>query len=138
MTIRKYKESDRGGLIELWEKVFTDPSPHNMPASKLNSKLLVDDLVFVAQSDNDEKIIGACMAGYDGHRGWLYAVAVDPDYRRKGVGAALVQKAMLSLKKLGCAKLNLQIRASNTEVAKFYQSLGFTVEDRLSMGMFLE
>ena len=75
------------------------------------------------------------MAGYDGHRGWLYAVAVDVDYRRLGVGQQLVERALAALKQRGCIKVNLQIRADNYTVAAFYRELGFEVEDRLSMGM---
>ena len=78
------------------------------------------------------------MAGYDGHRGWLYAVAVLPEFRRNNIGQALVKLSMESLKSLGCIKVNLQIRSTNTVVASFYESLGFFPEDRLSMGAFIE
>ncbi len=77
------------------------------------------------------------MAGYDGHRGWLYAVAVLKEQRRSGAGAALVKQAIQTLKVMGCIKVNLQIRATNTEVAAFYESLGFVIEERLSMGTFI-
>jgi len=99
-------------------------------------KLAIDDLIIVAESEGE--LIGACMAGYDGHRGWLYAVAVAPSHRRKGIGEKLVKFAMQALKQLGCIKVNLQIRSTNTEVAAFYKSLGFSVEDRLSMGRFID
>ncbi len=74
------------------------------------------------------------MAGYDGHRGWLYAVAVDQTMRRRGIGERLVAYATAELKKRGCKKLNLQIRADNYSVEAFYKDLGFNVEERLSMG----
>ena len=61
--------------------------------------------------------------------------AVDPSFRRRGIGAALVRHALGELKARGCPKVNLQVLAENAEVIKFYQSLGFTVEDRISMGM---
>jgi ribosomal protein S18 acetylase RimI-like enzyme len=64
----------------------------------------------------------------------LYAVAVLSEYRRHGIGAELVKDAVRSLKGLGCVKVNLQIRSTNTKVAAFYKSLGFTTEERLSMG----
>ncbi len=67
MEIRKYIEKDKQSLIELWETVFSDDPPHNEPSRVLVAKLAVDDLVFVAEDSN--RIIGACMAGYDGHRG---------------------------------------------------------------------
>ena len=92
-----------------------------------------DDMLFVA-TDADT-VIGTAMAGYDGHRGWLYTVAVAPEHRRRGTGTALVRHAVGALRTAGCAKVNLQIRATNTAVRGFYESLGFEVEERLSMGM---
>ena len=136
MNIRKYQESDRISLIELWDTVFPDDPPHNKPSVVIDAKLAVDDFIFVA--DHGGKLIGACMAGYDGHRGWLYAVAVLNECRRSGTGAALVKYAMQSLKDVGCIKVNLQIRSTNVEVATFYKALGFTTEERLSMGAFIE
>jgi len=80
------------------------------------------------------ELIGACMVGYDGTRGWLYSLGVLPEYCRSDVGRLLVDTALQALKDIGCAKVNLQIRPDNTAVADFYQSLGFEIEDRLSMG----
>ncbi len=135
--IRKYQESDKATLTALWQAVFPDDPPHNEPSLVIEAKLAVDDLIFIAEEEDGE-MIGACMAGYDGHRGWLYAVAVSPDQRRNGTGKALVLFAIQALKDLGCKKVNLQIRPTNTEVANFYKSLGFSTEDRLSMGTFIE
>lgn len=135
MIIRKYQAGDRETLIALWQHVFPDDPPHNEPSAVLEAKLAVDDLIFVAE-EKDE-IIGACMAGYDGHRGWLYAVAVKPDHRRDGLGKELVATTIRAMQALGCIKVNLQIRADNTAVAEFYKSLGFSVEDRISMGVLL-
>ena len=136
MEVRKFQDSDKDALIALWRAVFPDDPPHNEPSQVLEAKLAVDDLIFIAEEDDN--MVGACMAGYDGHRGWLYAVAVSPDQRRNGTGKALVRFAIQSLKQLGCIKVNLQVRSTNTEVANFYKSLGFSTEDRLSMGAFIE
>ncbi len=136
MNIRKFQESDKARLIDLWHTVFPDDPPHNEPSSVIEAKLAVDDLILIAEAEGE--LIGACMAGYDGHRGWLYAVAVDPVHRRKGIGEKLVKHAIQALSEIGCIKVNLQIRSTNTEVAAFYKSLGFNVEDRLSMGRFIE
>lgn len=133
--IRAFEAVDRPQLVDLWRRVFPDDPPHNEPASVLDAKLKVDDLVFVADLAGD--VIGACMAGFDGHRGWLYAVAVDPQHRRQRIGRRLVLHAIEHLHQLGCIKVNLQIRADNQAVADFYRDLGFVVEDRLSMGFLL-
>ena len=132
MLIRRYQPIDRQPVIDLWTSVFNDKQPHNSPARMIDAKLAVDDLIFVALLDT--QVVGSCMAGYDGHRGWLYAVAVVPQYRRNGTGAALVKEAIAALNSLGCIKVNLQIRSHHRQVADFYQALGFNIEDRLSMG----
>jgi len=136
VKIRKIERRDRDAVIDLWRRVFAHDPPHNEPARMLQAKLAVDDLVFVAEAGGS--IIGTCMAGYDGHRGWLYAVAVSPQHRRTGAGSQLVILAMQALKKLGCIKVNIQIRATNSEVAAFYKSLGFATEDRLSLGAMID
>ena len=136
MEIRKYQKEDRAGLIELFQKVFPDDPPHNKPSKVIDAKLAVDELIFVTVVD--DQVIGGCIAGYDGHRGWLYAVATSPSYRRSGIGQKLVSLALQSLKNVGCVKVNLQIRATNTEVIEFYKSLGFSTEERVSMGVLIE
>ncbi len=134
MNIRPCTRGDRAGIIALWERVFPDDPPHNAPAKVFDAKLLMgDDLLFVAE--DAECIIGTVMAGYDGHRGWLYKVAVAPGNRRRGIGTNLVRHAVDALRAVGCIKVNLQIRATNTAVRGFYESLGFEAEARLSMGL---
>jgi len=136
MNIRKYKAQDRALVIALWKASFPDDPPHNEPGTMLDTKLGIDDLIFVVVQE--DRIVGACIAGYDGHRGWLYAMAVAPGCRRQGIGSALIHFVMTELKRLGCTKLNLQIRANNMAVAAFYRALGFSVEERLSMSTFIQ
>lgn len=135
MIYRKFNTQDTDKLVALWQSVFPDDPPHNEPSSILKAKLKVDDLIYIVEQDDN--LLGACMAGYDGHRGWLYAVAVNPDYRRQGIGQELIKFTLSELAKFGCIKVNLQIRSTNSAVAAFYESLGFEAEDRLSMGTFI-
>ncbi|MBT3274459.1 MAG: GNAT family N-acetyltransferase, partial [Spirochaetales bacterium] len=114
MNIRKYGNEDSQSLIRLLETVFPDEPPHNDPSKVLAAKLAIDDLIFVAE--DNKQIIGACIAGYDGHRGWLYAVSVLPVHRRTGVGTSLIKHALRCLQDIGCTKVNLQIRSANSEV----------------------
>ncbi len=79
-------------------------------------------------------LVGTIMAGYDGHRGWLYAAAVRAASRRRGIGTALVREAEIRLRGLGCAKVNLQVRRTNAAVVGFYERLGYSIEERVSMG----
>ena len=82
----------------------------------------------------DGRVIGTVMGGYDGHRGWVYSLAVDEARRHSGIGSALVDEIEEALKALGCLKVNLQVVGSNSGVVDFYKRLGFSVEDRISMG----
>ncbi len=135
MKLRAYQNDDWQALIDLWQRVFPDDPPHNDPSQVISAKRAVDDLIFVALEK--DSIVGAVMAGYDGHRGWLYAVAVDHPHRRHGIARRLVAHALDALRQLGCIKVNLQIRSDNAQVVAFYESLGFCVEDRISMGLHL-
>jgi ribosomal protein S18 acetylase RimI-like enzyme len=78
------------------------------------------------------------MAGYEGHRGWISYLGVDPHCRRRGLGREMMAEAERLLREAGCPKINLQVRASNKEVIAFYESLGFTVEDVVNLGKRLE
>lgn len=123
----------RAQVIALWQSVFSYDAPHNAPQLSIDKKLQVNDgLFFVALDGNT--IIGTIMAGYDGHRGWIYSVAVAASHRRHGIGSQLVKFAEQALTDKGCVKINLQIMEGNESVASFYASLGFAVEKRVSMG----
>jgi ribosomal protein S18 acetylase RimI-like enzyme len=133
MEIRPYRESDEVAVTELWTEVLGDAAPHNHPATVIRKKLAVEaDLFSVAVLDG--AVVGTVMGGYDGHRGWVYAVAVRPAHQRRGIGTALVRHLETALLQRGCLKVNLQVRASNAKVVAFYEGLGYTVEERVSMG----
>lgn len=123
----------REQVIDLWEKVFAYTAAHNSPELIIDKKLEIKDgLFFVALKE--KKTIGTVMAGYDGHRGWIYSIAVHPDYRKQGIGTALLLYTQGKLENLGCLKINLQIMEENEAVQKFYSANGFSVEQRISMG----
>ncbi|MFJ5282380.1 GNAT family acetyltransferase [Pseudomonas sp. NPDC088429] len=127
----------RHAVIALWETVFGYETAHNTPSLAIDKKLAVaDELFFVAL--RDEEVIGTVMGGYDGHRGWLYSVAVLPAHRREGLGAKLVRHAEDALIARGCMKINLQIISANASVAAFYEALGYSIEPRISMGKKIE
>ena len=136
LLIRPYREEDESDVAALWREVFPDNSPWNIPENDIKRKLNVQrELFFVAESDG--MIIGTAMAGFDGHRGWVYYVAVKEDHRKQGIGKALMERVEKELRNIGCTKLNLQVRSSNTGVVDFYKNLGYIVEDRVSMGKLL-
>jgi ribosomal protein S18 acetylase RimI-like enzyme len=136
VDIRPFHESDEADVIALWEAVFGYPAAHNDPATVIRQKLAVQrDLFFVARLDG--RLVGTVMGGYDGHRGWIYSLAVGPEVRRRGIGTALMRHVERELAGRGCPKVNLQVLASNAATVAFYEKLGYFVEERVSMGKLL-
>ena len=134
MIVVPYSAAHFDGVDRLWRTVFSGDPPRNRAGLAIPAKLALDDGLFLIAEDGGGGVLGTIMAGYDGHRGWLYAVAVDPAAQRGGIGSALVREALARLARLGCSKVNLQIREGNEAVAAFYQALGFAIEPRVSMG----
>ena len=136
MEIRAYREADEEHVVALWNEVFAYTAPHNQPTRIIHDKLAVQrDLFFVAGVDGN--VVGTVLGGYDGHRGWIYSLAVASRARRLGIGTALVRHVEAALARRGCPKVNLQVLASNADTVAFYKKLGYAVEERVSMGKVL-
>jgi 3-oxoacyl-[acyl-carrier protein] reductase len=132
-SIRPYAAPDRAALCALWSRVFPDDPPWNAPELMIANKLAVQPhLLLVGEFEG--ALVGAVMAGFDGVRGWIYHLAVAPELRRRGFASQLVRAAERGLRTLGCPKVNLQVRAENQAVVALYQSLGYHIEQRVSMG----
>lgn len=133
LSIRPYEEADEAAVILLWRKVFPGNPPWNEPGADIRRKLGCQrDLFLVGESER--KVVATVMAGFDGHRGWVHLVAVDPDCQQQGFGRAVMNEAEKRLREIGCTKINLQVRRSNEGVVSFYEKLGYAVEERVSMG----
>lgn len=136
MLIRTYRNSDRKEVVDLWHRAGLY-HPENDPNKDIHRKIENSpELFFVATED--ERIIGTVMVGYEGHRGWINYLGVLPEYQRRGVGKALMDHAEEALQNLSCAKIQLQVRKSNLEIIHFYESIGFSIEDVISMEKRLE
>lgn len=133
IAIRPFQPEDEPGTIALWNQVFPGEAPWNNPADVIARKRTVQPELFFVAIGGDE-VVGTVMAGFDGVRGWVHHLAVAPAFRRSGLATELMRCAEEGLKAMGCAKLNLQVRATNLGVIRFYESLGFDVEDRASLG----
>ena len=130
--IRLFQDSDRSDVIDLWHRCNL-VVPQNDPQHDIDMKLKVQsDLFFVGTVSG--RIVATVMAGYDGHRGWIYYLAVDPDYQRKQIGRRMMAQAGSALQKRGCPKINLQVRTSNQAVISFYERLGFSNDDVIGLG----
>jgi ribosomal protein S18 acetylase RimI-like enzyme len=131
-----YKAIHFDGLKALWREAFPNNAAWNAPEIMVPAKLAFQPELFWVALEG-ERVVGSVMAGYDGHRGWIYALAVLASHRGKGVASALLRDAEKHLEALGCIKVNLQVRGDNTGVVQLYEHLGYGVEDRISMGKLL-
>ena len=123
-------------MIELWHACSL-VVPWNDPARDIRRKLKVrPDLFLVGEIDG--RVAATCMAGYEGHRGWVNYLAVSPQHRRRGFGRLMMGAAEARLAEAGCPKLNVQIRTTNSGVVEFYRSIGYNTDDVISMGKRLE
>jgi ribosomal protein S18 acetylase RimI-like enzyme len=136
LQIRPYHPDDERQVIQLWLECNLVVA-HNNPRRDIERKLKVKPEWFLV-GVLDGMVVASCMAGYEGHRGWINYLAVSPRYRRRGIGTSLMAAAESQLRLAGCPKINLQIRASNVEVIRFYESLGYHDDNVLSMGKRLE
>lgn len=132
MKIRSYFKADEEAVIALWLQCRIT-RPWNDARKDIQRKLTTQpELFFVGELDG--KIVGTAMAGFDGHRGWVNYLAVDPARQRAGLGRLLMQHVEDSLLARGCPKLNLQVRASNEAAAAFYARLGYSMDEVVSYG----
>lgn len=129
--IAAFNEEQREQVINLWEKcglLF----PGNEPGYDIDLKMKFQPGLFFTLVIGGS-VAGSVMAGFDGHRGWLNYLCVHPDFRKMGYGRNLILHAVQQLKALGCPKVNIQIRSSNTGVIGFYKKAGFYDHDVICM-----
>ncbi len=131
-TIRPYDPADEDAVVALWRRCEL-LRPWNDPRRDVARKLTVQRELFLLAVEGDA-VLGSVMAGYDGHRGWVNYLAVDPDARGRGIGRALMWRAERGLVDLGCPKVNLQVRATNAAAIGFYRRLGYLDDDVVSLG----
>lgn len=132
MQIRSFQPADEDAVVALWQECGLT-RPWNDPRKDIARKLALQPELFLVGAI-DGNIVATTMVGYDGHRGWVYYLAVAGAHRQQALGRALMNKAESLLLELGCPKLNLQIRTSNAEVIAFYRSLGYQQDDAVSFG----
>ncbi|MBC7586355.1 MAG: GNAT family acetyltransferase [Tardiphaga sp.] len=136
LAIAEITDADIADVISLWQRSGST-RPWNDPTR---------DIAFARESDNSTILIGrdgsavmaSVMVGHDGHRGWVYYVATDPDHRHKGYGRATMQAAEDWLRQRGVEKLQLMVRADNTQVQAYYESLGFGEQKRVIYAKWLD
>jgi ribosomal protein S18 acetylase RimI-like enzyme len=136
MHVREFADADEDAVVELWRRCGLT-RPWNDPHKDIARKRRVQRELFLV-AEREGAIIGSVMGGYDGHRGWVNYLAVDPARRRAGLGRTLMDEVEARLRALGCPKLNLQVREDNADALGFYARLGFERDAAVSLGKRLE
>lgn len=137
-TIRAFERRDADAVIELWRDAGLT-RPWNDPHQDIERKLKVQPELFIVADapgvqDRPARVVGTVMAGYDGHRGWLYYLATASEFRGCGIGRALVAEAEQLLLEMGCPKVQLMVRPDNATVLGFYDQLGYQRFDVVNAG----
>jgi len=136
LIVRTYKDTDKEKVVDIWKQCDL-VVPWNHAETDINIKKdFQPDLFLVGEIDN--LIVATVMAGFEGHRGWINYLAVLPDFQKQGVGREIMQEAERRLRELDCPKINLQVRSSNKDIIAFYESIGFTQDDVISLGKRLD
>ena len=136
LLIRAYRPQDEAAVVQLWLQCNL-VIPQNNPRRDIQRKLQVNPEWFLVGILGGH-IVATCMAGYEGHRGWINYLAVSPHHRRQGIGRRIMQEAEKRLSAAGCPKINLQVRKTNRAVIQFYERIGYTRDPVASMGKRLE
>jgi len=132
MDIREFVELDRENILELW-KICGLTRPWNNPNIDIDRKMSYQPQLFFVGTINST-LVSSAMAGYDGHRGSVFYLAVHPKFQGNGLGKLLMNHIEAVLTDLGCPKLNIVIRSSNEPVLGFYNNLSYKLDDVVSIG----
>ena len=136
LAIADIADADVAAVIALWQACGLT-RPWNDPASDIALARREPHSTVLIGRDGDA-IVATAMVGHDGHRGWVYYVATDPDRRAKGYGRAIMNAAEDWLRAAGVPKLQLLVRPENAGVAAFYQSIGFGEQQVLFFAKWLD
>lgn len=130
--IRPFTLEDSIAVIAIWKKCDL-VRPWNDPHKDIARKLQVNPELFLVAELNG-RLAGTVMGGYEGHRGWINYLAVLPTFQKQGIGRALMETIEEKLLAMGCPKINLQVRSSNTAVIQFYGHIGYHIDEVVSLG----
>lgn len=137
MRIIDLPDELHGAAVDLWRACGLT-RPWNDPNSDLSRALDAKNSTVLAAIDASDGLLGTVMVGHDGHRGWVYYLAVDPAARRQGLGRGLMAAAESWVRARGVPKLQLMVRGTNTAVVDFYTSLGYADQECVVLGKFFD
>lgn len=136
--IRPFQNTDEQAAVDLWRDCGL-VRPWNDPHSDIARKRLVQPELFLVaalpgEGSTSDRLVGTAMAGYDGHRGSVYYLAVAQLHQRLALGRALMSEVEQRLLALGCPKINVLVRSGNAQVLHFYDKLGYQRDEAFSLG----
>ena len=132
IQFRPFHPNDTQQTVALWQACGLT-RPWNDPHKDIERKLQQEPELFIV-AESEGQLVGSVMAGYDGHRGWIYYLSVLPQCQSQGVGKRLVQQAEQRLLDKGCPKIQLMIRSDNSSVQAFYETLGYEAGEVVVLG----
>ncbi|MFX1390330.1 MAG: GNAT family N-acetyltransferase [Promethearchaeota archaeon] len=135
MKIEEFAMEDYDNIITLWRK--TEISVGSTDTSEEIEKMLKRNPKLFLIGKLDEKVIGVVMGAFDGRRGYVHHLAIDPDYQKKGFGKKIMNELNTRFLKMGVHKIHLFIEKYNKEVVDFYKHLGWEKRDDLIMMSFI-
>jgi len=131
MKIREFKIDDYPIVRDLWQTAGLILRPGD-ELEDVKLKLQRDpDLFLVAEQD--DRLVGSVIGGWDGRRGWIYHLAVVPEHQRKGIGVGLVQEVEKRLVAKGATKVNAQVYKWNEKSSEFFKAIGYETHSDLMM-----
>jgi ribosomal protein S18 acetylase RimI-like enzyme len=136
LTIAAIADADVTAVVALWQRCGLT-RPWNDPAADIALARRGPNAAILLGRENGS-VVASVLVGHDGHRGWVYYVAVDPDCRHRGYGRVIMDAAEDWLRARGIEKMQLMVRADNSEVQAFYQSLGYFEQQRIVYAKWLD
>ncbi len=130
MKLRNYRGTDEAAVVDLWQRCDLMRNPLNDARRDIAFCLSGGhgEILVLEDAENGGEIVATAMLGQDGHRGWIYYVAVDPARQGQALGRRIMAAAEERLKASGVPKVQLLVRGSNSQVVGFYQRLGYMVD----------
>ena len=132
MDIRTFRDEDEQAVVALWRACGLT-RPWNDPHKDIARKRVVQRELFLV-GEREGRVVATVMAGYDGHRAWMYYLAVDPAHQGQGLGTLLVRRIEEEMLVRGCPKVSLLVRSTNAQVQAFYRKLGYAQDESVPLG----
>ena len=136
LSIAAIEDNDVASVVALWQRCGLT-RPWNDPAADIALARSGPNATVLVGRDGSA-VAASVLAGHDGHRGWVYYVAVHPDYQHKGYGRVIMDAAENWLRGRGIEKMQLMVRPDNRGVQAFYQSLGYFEQERIIFAKWLD